>query len=132
VTVSQDGEEEMWPAETVCLSDGSALKAYPLGAGAWTWDEIGPETKWGARKRGDVVKYSKPVNKEEAEVRLILLNEPEKGLGEWRLRTRNDQRPKYLLRGRGSTCSFLCPLGAPIAQLDRASDYGSEGFRFNS
>src|SRR6266481_9351753 len=23
-------------------------------------------------------------------------------------------------------------LGAPIAQLDRASDYGSEGYRFNS
>lgn len=30
-------------------------------------------------KRGDVVKYSKPANAEEAEFRFILLNEPEKG-----------------------------------------------------
>src|SRR5690349_13251434 len=28
--------------------------------------------------------------------------------------------------------NFTFPLGAPIAQLDRASDYGSEGCRFNS
>ncbi len=27
---------------------------------------------------------------------------------------------------------FRFPDGAPIAQLDRASDYGSEGFRFDS
>src|SRR6266487_2528771 len=27
---------------------------------------------------------------------------------------------------------FSVTLGAPIAQLDRASDYGSEGYRFNS
>ena len=32
----------------------------------------------------------------------------------------------------GSARKFLALLGAPIAQLDRASDYGSEGFRFNS
>jgi hypothetical protein len=30
-------------------------------------------------KRGDIVKYSRPVNDEEAAFRLILLNEPEKG-----------------------------------------------------
>ena len=30
-------------------------------------------------KRGDVVKYSRPVNEEEAKFRFILLNEPEKG-----------------------------------------------------
>jgi len=30
-------------------------------------------------KRGDIVKYSRPVNQEEAEFRFILLNEPEKG-----------------------------------------------------
>jgi hypothetical protein len=29
-------------------------------------------------------------------------------------------------------CSFPRSLAAPIAQLDRASDYGSEGYRFNS
>ena len=30
-------------------------------------------------KRGDIVKYSKPVSDEEAEFRFILLNKPEKG-----------------------------------------------------
>jgi hypothetical protein len=30
-------------------------------------------------KRGDIVKYSKPVSPAEAEFRFILLNEPEKG-----------------------------------------------------
>ena len=30
-------------------------------------------------KRGDTVKYSKPQNASEAELRFILLNEPEKG-----------------------------------------------------
>lgn len=30
-------------------------------------------------KRGDIVKYSRPVNQEEAAFRFILLNEPEKG-----------------------------------------------------
>ena len=30
-------------------------------------------------KRGDIVKYSRPVNEEEAAFRFILLNEPEKG-----------------------------------------------------
>src|SRR5437868_3316621 len=29
-------------------------------------------------------------------------------------------------------CKFAGLLDAPIAQLDRASDYGSEGLRFNS
>jgi len=30
-------------------------------------------------KRGDIVKYSRPVSEEEAKFRFILLNEPEKG-----------------------------------------------------
>jgi hypothetical protein len=30
-------------------------------------------------KAGDIVKYSKPVNEEEARFRFILMNEPEKG-----------------------------------------------------
>ena len=30
-------------------------------------------------KRGDVVKYSRPVSEEEAKFRFVLLNEPEKG-----------------------------------------------------
>jgi hypothetical protein len=30
-------------------------------------------------KRGDIVKYSKPVNEEEAKFRFVLLHEPEKG-----------------------------------------------------
>ena len=38
VTVS-NGEEEAWPAESVTITDGSRIKLYPLGAGAWTWEE---------------------------------------------------------------------------------------------
>ena len=30
-------------------------------------------------KRGDIVRYSRPANQEEAAIRFILLNEPEKG-----------------------------------------------------
>ena len=30
-------------------------------------------------KRGDIVKYSRPVNEEESAFRFVLLNEPEKG-----------------------------------------------------
>lgn len=30
-------------------------------------------------KKGDIVKYSRPLDSEEAELRFILLNEPEKG-----------------------------------------------------
>ena len=33
----------------------------------------------GSMKRGDIVKYSRPVNQEKAAFRFILLNEPEKG-----------------------------------------------------
>jgi hypothetical protein len=33
----------------------------------------------GSMKRGDIVKYSKPVSDEEAKFRFILLNQPEKG-----------------------------------------------------
>jgi hypothetical protein len=36
-------------------------------------------------KRGDIVKYSKPVSAAEAEFRFILLNEPEKGRGDIQL-----------------------------------------------
>lgn len=38
ITVNQDGEEEIWPAEETTVTDGSRIKAYPLGAGAWTWE----------------------------------------------------------------------------------------------
>lgn len=39
VTVSQDGEEEVWPAEATTIMDGSRIKVYGLGAGSWTWEE---------------------------------------------------------------------------------------------
>ena len=39
VAVSQDGEEEVWSAEAIVVTDGSRIKAYPVGAGAWTWEE---------------------------------------------------------------------------------------------
>jgi len=39
VTMSQDGEEEVWPVAVIAIADGSRVKAYPVGAGAWTWEE---------------------------------------------------------------------------------------------
>lgn len=38
VTVSDD-EDETWSAEIIALPDGGTVKAYPLGAGSWIWDE---------------------------------------------------------------------------------------------
>ena len=38
ITVNQAGEEEVWPAENITISDGSQLKVYALGAGCWCWD----------------------------------------------------------------------------------------------
>ena|ERR1035437_2564603 len=37
VTVS-NGEEEVWPAEGITMTDGSRMKVYPLGAGSWIWE----------------------------------------------------------------------------------------------
>jgi hypothetical protein len=39
VTISQEGEEEAWIAGLIAITDGSRIKAYPVGAGAWTWEE---------------------------------------------------------------------------------------------
>jgi hypothetical protein len=79
VTMSQDGEEEVWVGETVMISDGSAVKLYPVGTGAWIWDEV--ETRSGSlgMRANDIVKYSKPVDDEEAKLRFVLLHDPEKG-----------------------------------------------------
>jgi hypothetical protein len=41
VTRAHCGEDEIWRAETVIISDGSAVKVYPIGAGSWVWDEAG-------------------------------------------------------------------------------------------
>jgi hypothetical protein len=38
VTVSQDGEEEVWGAAAITITDGSCINAYPVGAGAWIWE----------------------------------------------------------------------------------------------
>jgi hypothetical protein len=40
VTISQDGEAEVWAASSIAITDGSSIKAYPIGAGAWCWDEL--------------------------------------------------------------------------------------------
>jgi hypothetical protein len=40
ITISKDGEEDIWAAENVIVSDGGSLKVYPVGAGAWIWDEV--------------------------------------------------------------------------------------------
>jgi hypothetical protein len=39
VTVNDDGEEEVWGAELITVTDGSRINAYPVGAGAWIWEE---------------------------------------------------------------------------------------------
>lgn len=38
VTVSQDGEEEVWGAEGITITDGSSIKVYQVGARAWIWE----------------------------------------------------------------------------------------------
>ena len=40
VTFSQDGEEEVWPAEEITITDGSRMEVYALGAGSWTWERL--------------------------------------------------------------------------------------------
>lgn len=40
VTMSQDGKEELWPAEFITVTDGTRLKTYPIGAGSWIWDYV--------------------------------------------------------------------------------------------
>jgi hypothetical protein len=40
ITVSQDGEDEVWAAESIPISDGSSLRVYPIGAGSWIWEEV--------------------------------------------------------------------------------------------
>lgn len=59
VTVSQDGEEEVWPAESVLISDGSKLAVYGVGAGAWIWDRVEQEESsvGGRIKRGTKIVY---------------------------------------------------------------------------
>ena len=44
VTTSSDGEEEIWEGRAIAISDGSSVKAYPLGTGCWCWSEDGGET----------------------------------------------------------------------------------------
>jgi len=78
VTVSQDGEEEIWAGETVTVSDGSGIRVYGVGAGAWTWDEVETRRGGGAMKANDIVKYSEPAGEEEAHLRFVLLRDPEK------------------------------------------------------
>ena len=38
ITVNQAGQEDVWPAEHIKISDGSQLKVYASGAGCWCWD----------------------------------------------------------------------------------------------
>jgi hypothetical protein len=40
VTLSHAGKEECWKAGTILVSDGSAVRAYGIGAGAWMWREV--------------------------------------------------------------------------------------------
>ena len=40
VTSGIGGEEEVWRGSEICTLDGSRIKVYGIGAGAWIWDEI--------------------------------------------------------------------------------------------
>lgn len=40
VTQSQDGEEELWAAQAIAITDGSSIKVHPIGAGSWCWDAV--------------------------------------------------------------------------------------------
>lgn len=40
ITISQDGEEEVWAAVDITVADGTSIRAYPIGAGAWIWDDL--------------------------------------------------------------------------------------------
>src|ERR1017187_9210852 len=40
ITISQDGEEKFWQGQSVCITDGSSIKVYPIGAGSWCWNEV--------------------------------------------------------------------------------------------
>jgi len=39
-TPTEDGQVELWAAQSVRTPDGSALTVYPIGAFAWCWREI--------------------------------------------------------------------------------------------
>ncbi|MEA3208550.1 MAG: hypothetical protein QOE70_1607 [Chthoniobacter sp.] len=41
ITITTDGEKEMWTGEMIALPDGGTAKVYPVGAGSWIWDEGG-------------------------------------------------------------------------------------------
>ena len=40
ITKSPDGEEEVWAAEMLQILGGQTVKAYPVGSGAWCWEEV--------------------------------------------------------------------------------------------
>jgi hypothetical protein len=40
ITRLQDDDEEFWPAEEIVLVGGKKMKVYPIGSGAWIWDEV--------------------------------------------------------------------------------------------
>jgi len=40
LTISQDSEEEVWAACSIAITDGSSIKAYPIGASSWCWDQV--------------------------------------------------------------------------------------------
>jgi len=36
-TLDERGVEHIWAAEDIMISDGSQMKVYPIGGGAWCW-----------------------------------------------------------------------------------------------
>ena len=39
-TPSEDGQVELWAAESIRTTDGSEITVYPIGAFAWCWQEV--------------------------------------------------------------------------------------------
>ncbi len=58
-------------------------------------------------KRGDIVKYSKPVNEEEASFRFVLLNEPEKGRVDIQLNCEDRIKPIETVEAGGRALGFV-------------------------
>ncbi len=48
IQVNDDGEDEVWPVESITITNGTQIKTHDLGAGTWMWD-CEPQ---GQRERG--------------------------------------------------------------------------------
>ena len=40
ITRSQEDEAEVWQAQDISVLGGAVLRVFPIGAGAWIWDDV--------------------------------------------------------------------------------------------